>query len=113
MRGSIVILIASAACAGSATRFPLREPFRRDTDLDPVTVACRPDPSPKEPERIARYPREYVSPYVWDRIDTTVFGRLSRILSLDLTGEARNANSLDDVADSSWFENRPATSSSA
>jgi len=109
MRGSLVLLV-TAACAGATARFPLREPFQRDTDLDPVSVACRPDPSPKEPGRVACYPREYVSPFVWDRIDTTIFGRLSRILSLDLIGEARNANSLDEVADSSWFENRTATS---
>lgn len=108
MRRSIVLVVATAACAASPTRFPLREPFRRDTDLDPVSVACRPDPSPKEPGRVACYPREYVSPFVWDRIETTVFGRLSRILSVDLIGEARNANSLDEVADSSWFVNRPA-----
>jgi len=103
-------LVMCAACAGGATRFPLREPLRRDTDLDPVSVACRPDPSPKEPGRVACYPREYVSPFVWDRIDTTVFGRLSRILSIDVTGEAENANSIDEVADSSWFENRPTSS---
>jgi hypothetical protein len=108
MRMLIATVVATTACGGATTRFPLREPFARDTDLDAVSVACRPDPSPKEPNRVDCYPREYVSPYVWDRIDTTVFGRLSRILSLDLIGEARNANSLDEVADSSWFENRPA-----
>lgn len=106
MRGLLAVLVLIAACAASTARFPLREPFTRDTDLDPVSVACRPDPSKKEPARVACFPREYVSPFVWDRIDTTVFGRLSRILSLDVTGEARNANSLDEVADSSWFENR-------
>lgn len=105
-----ITLLALAACAATTPRFPLREPFARDTDLDPVSVTCRPDPSPKEPGRVACYPREYISPYVWDRIETTVFGRLSRILSLDLIGEARNANSLDEVADSSWFTNRPAAS---
>jgi hypothetical protein len=110
MRGLLAVLVPIAACAASTARFPLREPFTRDTDLDPVSVACRPDPSQKEPARVACCPREYVSPFVWDRIDTTVFGRLSRILSLDVTGEARNANSLDEVADSSWFENRGVSS---
>ncbi len=110
MRRPIVILGLTAACATSTTRFPLREPFSRDTDLDPVTVACRPDPSKKDPARVACFPREYVSPFVWDRIENTAFGRLSRILSLEVTGEARNANSLDEVADSSWFENRPKAS---
>lgn len=109
MRTSVVGLVACAACGAGVTRFPLREPFQRDTDLDPVSVPCRREPSPKEPGRLACHPREYISPFVWNRIETTVFGRLSRILSIEITGEARNANSLDEVADSSWFENRPAT----
>lgn len=105
-RVGLVVIAAATACGSAARRFPLREPFARDTDLDPVSVACRPDPSPKEPKRVTCAPEEYVSPFVWDRIENTVFGRLSRILSIEEVGEAANANSLDEVADSAWFQHR-------
>jgi hypothetical protein len=86
--------------------FPLREPFTRDTDMTPVSLPCRPDPSKKEPTRVACTPRPYVTSYRWDAIDKLTFEQWSRALSVDVSGEAPNANSLDEVADSSWFENR-------
>ena len=86
--------------------------MRVDTDLQPVSVACRPDPSPKEPERKTCAPEAYVSPFVWDQVDKLLFEPLSRVLSLEDWGEASNANSLDEVADSSWFVNKPRGESS-
>lgn len=107
------LILAVAACSAGPGRFPLRAPFTRDTDLDPVSVPCRADPTPKDPRRVACMPVPYVSPFVWNQIEDTIFGRLSRGLSLDVAGEARNANSLDEVADSAWFEHRDAQRSPA
>ncbi|MEO7736345.1 MAG: hypothetical protein ABIY55_35635 [Kofleriaceae bacterium] len=98
--------LAVTACAHAPRPFPLRDPLATDTDVAPVSVACRPDPSPKEPRRMACAPREYTSPFVRDRIDNIAFAPGSRLFSVDVAGEAANANSLDEVADSAWFENR-------
>jgi hypothetical protein len=96
-----------ASCAPHAGgRFPLRDPLTVDTDTRPVSVPCHPDPSSKEPDHLTCAPREYFSPFKWDRIDNSAFGPLSRFLAVDVIGEAANANALDEVADSSWFENR-------
>jgi hypothetical protein len=100
-------LIAALSCA-SRRPFPLREAYLVDTDLRPVSVACRADASAKEP-RTTCAPREYVSPFVWDHLDNTAFARLSRAFAVEITGEAVNANSLDEVPDSAWFTNRPWT----
>jgi hypothetical protein len=94
------------SCAGSPRPFPLRAPMLVDTDTRPVSVACRPEPSAKEPDRVRCAPAEYVSPFVWDQVDNLVFAPVSRALSIEVTGEAANATSLDEVADSSWFDNR-------
>jgi hypothetical protein len=94
------------ACAGAPRPFPLRPPLVVDTDTRPVSVACRPEPSRKEPDRVRCAPSEYVSPFVWDQVDNLVFAPVSRALSIGVSGEAANATSLDEVADSSWFENR-------
>jgi hypothetical protein len=98
-------VVAVAACA-SRSHFPLREPFTVDTDTHPVSVACRPDPTDKEPDRVTCTPAVYFSPFAWDRIDNTVFKPISHALAFDVIGEAANANSLDEVADSAWFTNR-------
>jgi hypothetical protein len=94
------------ACASAPRPFPFRAPLAVDTDTHPVTVACRPDPSAKEPARVRCAPREYVSPFVWNYVDNIAFAPLSQLLSIDVIGEAANANSLDEVADSAWFDNR-------
>jgi hypothetical protein len=101
-----ILVIATVACAASPRRFALREPYARDSDLDPVSVPCRPDPSPSDPARVRCAPATYESPWVWDQLDNSTFARTSRVLAVDVAGEAANANSLDEVADSSWFENR-------
>ena len=94
------------ACA-SVRPFPLREPFTVDTDTRPVSVPCHPDPTPKEPHRVTCAPRAYISPFAWNTVDNSFFAPVSRALAVDVIGEAANANSLDEVADSSWFTNRP------
>jgi hypothetical protein len=94
------------ACAAAPRPFPLRAPLLVDTDKNPVSVACRPEPSKKEPGRVRCAPSEYVSPFVWNYVDNLVFAPVSNMLSISVSGEAANATSLDEVADSSWFDNR-------
>jgi hypothetical protein len=106
--GLELVLALICGCAASPRPFPLRDPFVVDTDKQPVSVACRPDPDKKDPNGVNCAPREYVSPFIWDQLDNLTFARWSRGLSIDITGEARNANSMDEVADSAWFTNREA-----
>jgi hypothetical protein len=94
------------SCAGGPRPFALRAPLLVDTDTQLVSVACQPEPSTKEPARARCAPAEYMSPFVWDQVDNLVFAPVSRALSIEVGGEAANATSLDEVADSSWFENR-------
>jgi hypothetical protein len=80
-----------------------------DTDLRPVAVACRLSPTPKDPHNVSCAPDVYVSPLIWDGTDNMVFRPLSEALGVVHHGEAVNANSLDEVPDSSWFTNRIGT----
>jgi len=101
-----MLLVASSACAASDRAFPLREPVAVDTDLHPVSVACRPSPTPKDPHNVSCAPDVYVSPIIWDGADNLLFRPLSEAVGIERHGEAINANSLDEVPDSAWFTNR-------
>lgn len=100
------LLLALGACSSARVSFPARDPLVLDTDLHPVSVPCRPDPAPDDPEAVVCAPREYVSPFIWDKVDNTAFERASRWLAVDVADEAVNVNSLDEVPDSAWFTNR-------
>src|SRR3569833_494738 len=108
LTSAITVLVSGCA---APRPFPLRAPLLVDTDLLPVSVACRTEPGGEEGahggQRRNCAPREYVSPFVWDQIDNLWFAPLSRALSIEVAGEAVNANSLDEVPDSAWFTNRP------
>ena len=43
---------------------------------------------------------------MWDGADSMVFRPISRFFAVDPAGEAVDVNALDEVPDSSWFENR-------
>ena len=104
---AIAVGLVIHGCASAPVRpFPLREPLTRDTDLDPVSVACRPEPSAKDPKRMRCAPEEYVPPAIWDHFNNAVFEPVAQALSVEAVGESVNVNSLDEVADSAWFENR-------
>ncbi len=103
MKAVVVVVVVTATCAIAPRPFPLRAPLVVDTDLHPVSVPCRPDTAAGG---ITCAPRTYVSSFLWDQVDNLAFARLSRALSVEVSGEAANANSLDEVADSSWFTNR-------
>jgi hypothetical protein len=82
-------LLALGGCA-AAPRFPLRAPLTQDQDQRPFS---------EEPE-------EYYSPFAWDGANYMVFHPISRFFAVDPAGPALNVNALDEVPDSSWFENR-------
>ncbi len=102
----ILTILCATACASGDRRFALRAPLSVDTDLQSVSVPCRLDPTDKDPRHITCAPREYISPIIWDGADNLVFRPLSDVWAFRAAREARNANSVDDVADSAWFTNR-------
>lgn len=82
-------LVVCCACA-SDPRFPLRPVMWRDDDQRAFSPA----------------PAEYISPFAWDGADQMVFRPVSWFFAVDPAGRATNVNALDEVPDSSWFENR-------
>jgi hypothetical protein len=103
---ALLLVLASSGCAAADRAFPLRDPMTVDTDLLPVTVACRASPTPKEPHHISCAPDVYVSPLIWDGTDNMLFRPLSEAVGIVHHGEAVNVTSLDEVPDSAWFTNR-------
>ncbi len=103
---SATALVPLLGCSSGVRRFPLREPLTRDTDLRSVYVPCRPAPSKDDPRHVECTPEPYVSPLAWDMADNTVFRPLAQVFAVSPGGEAVNVNALDEVPDSSWFENR-------
>jgi endonuclease YncB( thermonuclease family) len=102
----LFLLLLEIGCAASDRAFPLRQPMTLDTDVNPVSVACRSSPTPKDPHNVSCAPDVYVSPLIWDGTDNMLFRPLSEAVGLEHHGEAVNVNSLDEVPDSSWFSNR-------
>jgi hypothetical protein len=102
---ALVGVAAIVGCA-SAPRFPAREAFVRDSDLDPVSVKCVRRPSDKEPNHVSCAPEPYVSPLAWDAADNTFFRPIAKIFAVDPPAEALNVNAFDEVPDSAWFTNR-------
>jgi len=85
------LLCALMLCGcASPARFPLREPLLRDPDQVPVV----------------QVPEESYSPFAWDGANQIIFRPISRFFAVDPAGPAVNVNALDEVPDSSWFENR-------
>jgi hypothetical protein len=105
----LLFVLDLIACAAGDRAFPLREPIAVDTDMQPVSVACRTYPTPKDPHNISCAPDVYVSPLIWDGTDNMLFRPLSEAVGIVQHGEAVNVNSLDEVPDSSWFTNRIGT----
>lgn len=93
-------------CSAAPRPFPLREPLRVDTDLRPVHVSCHEEKTDDDAHHVSCAPEPYVSPLAWDGIDNSIFRPLVEVFAVDPGGEAVNANSFDEVADSAWFTNR-------
>lgn len=97
---------AAVSCGrGSPARFALAEPVTRDQDLDSVAAECRTEKIKGVDTRVCA-PAEYVSSFAWDAADNLVFRPISKLLEVDVPGEAPNVNAFDEVPDSSWFTNR-------
>jgi hypothetical protein len=73
--------------------------------LRSVSVPCHVEGTKKEPEHVSCAPEAYVSPLAWDGMDNSIFRPLVDVFAVDPGGEAVNANSFDEVADSAWFTN--------
>jgi hypothetical protein len=86
---ALALLAAVTACGG-VRRFPLRDPLWKDPDQHPFLPP----------------PQEYDSPFAWDGANQLVFRPIARFFAVDPAQRAINVNSMDEVADSSWFTNR-------
>jgi hypothetical protein len=107
IRWMLLLATSATACGAADIRpFPLRDPMWHDHDLASVSIRCRREPSKKDPAHVACAPKSYVSPLYWDGVDSLIFRPLSEALGLMTSGEAVNVNSMDEVPDSAWFQNR-------
>ncbi|HEX2870523.1 MAG TPA: hypothetical protein VHP33_04690 [Polyangiaceae bacterium] len=77
-------------CLRLTITLPSQAPLARDPDRRPFHAKLEP----------------YFSPTEWDHQDKTFFTPVTRFLAVSPGGEAVNVNALDEVPDSSWFENR-------
>ncbi|MEM9487571.1 MAG: hypothetical protein AAGC55_00435 [Myxococcota bacterium] len=85
------VALGLAGCAGGSGRFPAEPPMWRDHgDFMPFSPM----------------PAVYRSPRVADAVDNSLFGPIDRFLGVDTAARAVNVNAVDEVPDSSWFENR-------
>lgn len=84
-----LLTLCLAACGGT-NRYPLKAPLLEDDDRRPFLPI----------------PEEYESPFAWDAANQTIFRPISRFFAVDPAGPAANVNALDEVPNSSWFQNR-------
>lgn len=105
--GGLALVLFATGCGGGVRRFPPKAPLARDTDLDPVYVACHEEDDKKAgKKKQVCTPEEYESPFAWDGANQMLFRPLSRLFAVDPPGDAVNVNAFDEVADSAWFTNR-------
>lgn len=101
----LLLLVLPACGVQGVRRFPQGQAvLEQDDDRRPFVTPCRSDP--KRPGHRLCAPKPYVSPYLWDAADNSVFYPLSQALAVETEHEAINVNALDEVPDSSWFTNR-------
>lgn len=99
-------ILLSLSCSAEPRRFPLRDPVWTDEDLRPVSVPCRKEKDDDGKEKEVCMPEEYVSPFLWDTADKTIFRPITKFFAADMGFEAKNVNAMDEVPNSSWFTNR-------
>jgi hypothetical protein len=92
----VLLPLLLGACGAGVPHYPERMPLLRDPDLEPLAYPCR----------AICAPEEYESFVYWDLADKSVFRPVSQFFAVRPGGEAIDVNSLDEVPDSSWFENR-------
>jgi hypothetical protein len=106
MRWIPLVMIIGGCYQASSRPFPMKNPIWRDDDLASVSVHCRRDASKKDPNHIACAPKDYETALYWDGADNLIFRPLSEALGIVQTGESVDVNSMDEVPDSAWFQNR-------
>ncbi len=85
-----LLAVGASGCGSGIRRFPVAAPMTKDADDAAFSPA----------------PKEYESPFAWDGADQMVFRPVARFFAVDPAGRAKNVNALDEVPDSSWFQNR-------
>jgi hypothetical protein len=89
-RSQLLLALALASCATGPRPYRSQPVVWTDDDERPF--------APK--------PGYYGSPLAWTGAEETLFRPLTDALLIKQGGEAANANAMDEVPDSSWFENR-------
>jgi hypothetical protein len=87
---NLVALLLLASCTTQPRRFALRDPVWVDDDKN----------------HVLEEPSEFVSGLMADGADQMFFRPLSRVWTFPLPEEAWNVNAVDEVPNSSWFQNR-------
>lgn len=85
-----IVVLASGCGASGVRRFPLASVLWEDPDARSFTPA----------------PEGFYSSYMWDGADNAFFRPVSEFFTFEPPSEAINVNALDEVPDSSWFQNR-------
>ncbi|MGF1469513.1 MAG: hypothetical protein ACFCGT_25610 [Sandaracinaceae bacterium] len=84
------LALALVGCAHGLRTFERRPIVWRDADT-------RPHPTP---------PPSFYSSYTWDGADNAVFRPFAEFFTFETDRESWNVNAMDEVPDSSWFQNR-------
>src|SRR5688572_24227396 len=83
-------LVSLLACSREVRRFPLSPPVWSDPDQHPLE----------------KTPKKYYSGIRADAVDKYLFYPAAHWLTIPADGEATNVNAVDEVPNSSWFQNR-------
>jgi len=86
----LLAALAGLACSREIRRFPLSPPVWSDPDQHPLEGQ----------------PKKYYSGIYADAIDKSGLYSASKCFTFPKKGEAENVNALDEVPNSSWFQNR-------
>ena len=88
--GSLALGSLAVGCSSGIRKFPQAKALWHDVDMRPYKAQ----------------PDEYVSGLYWDGADQMVFRPAAKFFAVDPGGEAVNVNAMDEVPNSSWFQNR-------
>lgn len=71
-----------------------------------LTLLCRLCGKIRTGCRLWENPKKYFSPFYWDAMNQGIFRPITRVFAVDPARKAINVNAVDEVPNSSWFENR-------
>jgi hypothetical protein len=92
-RARALLAVVLCACNSGGARFALRPPVLRDRDDVPLRFVPAKDDQSNDA----------------NTLDTALLRPMTHALLFERGGEARNVSSLDEVPDSTWFQNRRVT----